>query len=83
MQNLFLDGTNTIKLGDFGLSALVEDGPVVGVRGSISYAAPEVLRLPNKHLVNSPYSTKQVAHSRLKSDSSISIYLSNFNVVDL
>eukprot|EP00053_Salpingoeca_punica_P002446 m.37872 g.37872 ORF g.37872 m.37872 type:complete len:417 (+) comp11580_c1_seq1:90-1340(+) len=42
-ENIFLDSLGTIKLGDFGLSALVEDGPVFGCRGSLSYAAPENL----------------------------------------
>lgn len=43
-ENLFITATGRVKLGDFGLSVLMEDGPVVGRRGSVSYAAPENLR---------------------------------------
>lgn len=43
-ENMLLDRPGHMRLGDFGLSALVEDGPIYGCRGSISYAAPENLR---------------------------------------
>eukprot|EP00047_Mylnosiga_fluctuans_P003656 m.230215 g.230215 ORF g.230215 m.230215 type:complete len:338 (-) comp12029_c0_seq1:243-1256(-) len=43
-ENMFLDRPGHIRLGDFGLSALAEDGPITGCRGSLSYAAPENLR---------------------------------------
>eukprot|EP00041_Stephanoeca_diplocostata_P011988 m.198773 g.198773 ORF g.198773 m.198773 type:complete len:384 (-) comp18761_c0_seq2:686-1837(-) len=43
-ENLFIDGRGDMKLGDFGLSTLAEDGPVYGCRGSYGYAAPENLR---------------------------------------
>jgi len=41
---MLLDAEGQLKLCDFGLSALMEDGPVFGCRGSFGYAAPEVLR---------------------------------------
>lgn len=44
-ENLLLcKRSGRLKLGDFGLSALSEDGCVQGTRGSRSYAAPENLR---------------------------------------
>ena len=43
-ENLFVTASGRVKLGDFGLSVLMEDGPVVGRLGSVSYAAPENLR---------------------------------------
>mmetsp|Transcript_36924 Transcript_36924/g.96700 ORF Transcript_36924/g.96700 Transcript_36924/m.96700 type:complete len:416 (+) Transcript_36924:92-1339(+) len=44
-ENLLLcKQSGRLKLGDFGLSTLAEDGAVQGVRGSRSYAAPENLR---------------------------------------
>lgn len=43
-ENMFIDRPGHMRLGDFGLSALAEDGPVHGCRGSLSYAAPENLR---------------------------------------
>lgn len=43
-ENLFLTAGGKLKLGDFGLSVSMEDGPVVGRRGSVAYAAPENLR---------------------------------------
>ncbi|KAF6082054.1 hypothetical protein HJG60_012705 [Phyllostomus discolor] len=42
--NILLDGENNIKLADFGLSTFSDDKlPVIG--GTVSYVAPEVLRL--------------------------------------
>lgn len=43
-ENLFVDGNGRVKLGDFGLATFAEDGPVVGCRGSLAYAAPENVR---------------------------------------
>jgi serine/threonine protein kinase len=43
-ENLFVDATGRVKLGDFGLATFAEDGPVVGCRGSLAYAAPENVR---------------------------------------
>eukprot|EP00048_Salpingoeca_helianthica_P016173 m.230827 g.230827 ORF g.230827 m.230827 type:complete len:326 (+) comp18158_c0_seq1:312-1289(+) len=43
-ENMLLDRPGHIRLADFGLSALAEDGPVSGCHGSLSYAAPENLR---------------------------------------
>ncbi len=43
-QNMLLDAHGRLKLGDFGLSTLVEDGAVFTCRGSLAYAAPENLR---------------------------------------
>lgn len=34
-QNMFIDRPGHMRLGDFGLSALAEDGPVHGCRGSL------------------------------------------------
>lgn len=44
LENMFVDRPGHMRLGDFGLSALAEDGPVHGCRGSLGYAAPENLR---------------------------------------
>jgi len=44
-ENLLLcKKSGRLKLGDFGMSTLAEDGGVQGTRGSRSYAAPENLR---------------------------------------
>lgn len=43
-ENMLIDRPGHIRLGDFGLSTLAEDGPVYGCRGSLSYASPENLR---------------------------------------
>lgn len=42
-ENMLIDAQGRLKLCDFGLSALAEDGPVFGCRGSLAYAAPENL----------------------------------------
>lgn len=36
-QNMFIDRPGHMRLGDFGLSTLAEDGPVHGCRGSLRY----------------------------------------------
>ena len=43
-ENMFVDARGRVHLGDFGLSALSEDAPLLGCRGSLGYAAPEVIR---------------------------------------
>eukprot|EP00054_Salpingoeca_dolichothecata_P009513 m.53634 g.53634 ORF g.53634 m.53634 type:complete len:442 (-) comp18421_c0_seq1:168-1493(-) len=50
-ENMLIDRHGCVKLGDFGLSTLVADGPVTGCRGSLSYAAPENLR---QHVMGNP-----------------------------
>eukprot|EP00050_Salpingoeca_kvevrii_P014317 m.34808 g.34808 ORF g.34808 m.34808 type:complete len:387 (-) comp5692_c1_seq1:158-1318(-) len=42
-ENMLVTG-DQIKLGDFGLSVLIEDGPVSDCRGSFSYASPENIK---------------------------------------
>lgn len=43
-ENMLIDQPGHMRLADFGLSALAEDGPISGCHGSLSYAAPENLR---------------------------------------
>lgn len=43
-ENLFVDSSGKVKLGDFGLATFSEDGPVMGCRGSLAYASPENVR---------------------------------------
>lgn len=40
-ENMFIDSNGRVKLGDFGLGALLEDAQLLGCRGSLGYAAPE------------------------------------------
>ena len=47
-ENLFVDASGRVKLGDFGLSTFAEDGPVFGCRGSFAYAAPENVKSVRK-----------------------------------
>lgn len=49
-ENMFLDAFGRVKLGDFGLSALIEDCPLIGCRGSVGYAAPENIRSQAVHM---------------------------------
>ena len=35
LKNMLIDRPGHIRLGDFGLSTLAEDGPVYGCRGSL------------------------------------------------
>lgn len=45
-ENLFVDASGKVKLGDFGLATLAEDGPVMGCRGSLAYVAPSLTPRP-------------------------------------
>ena len=45
-ENLFVDASGKVKLGDFGLATLAEDGPVMGCRGSLAYVAPSLTPAP-------------------------------------
>ena len=42
-ENMFLDDSGNMLLGDFGLSHMAADGLALGTRGSLAYAAPENL----------------------------------------
>ena len=39
-----------LKLGDFGLSTMIEDGPVAGTRGSYGYASPENIKSGSRNM---------------------------------
>lgn len=52
-ENLFITEENILKIGDFGLSTLIDDGPVSGCYGSDGYSAPEMLKERDRIATNS------------------------------
>eukprot|EP00045_Choanoeca_perplexa_P004694 m.39889 g.39889 ORF g.39889 m.39889 type:complete len:369 (+) comp12711_c0_seq1:353-1459(+) len=63
-ENMLLSGDGRLKLCDFGLSCLTEDGPLYSCRGSTAYAAPENLKCHFATLAKRPIQ----GYDALKSD---------------